>query len=113
MGVAPELWVKAEIVRGETVGVYLLPEPDNDSSSCQRLCVERDCGIKTLGELFVSQSDHGIDTHGATAGKISSQTGDSYQHERHCNKRDRISRADAIKERTEQAGQTHCGYGAD
>src|SRR5205807_5493823 len=45
MGVAPELWIKAEIVRGESVGVYLLPEPANDSSSCQRLCVERDCGL--------------------------------------------------------------------
>src|SRR6266513_2319552 len=40
MGVAPGLWIKAEIVRGESVGVCLLPEPANNSSSCQRLCVK-------------------------------------------------------------------------
>ena len=61
MGVAPGLWIKAEIVRGESVGVRLLPEPASDRPDCQRLCVERDCGIKTLGELFVSQSDHWVD----------------------------------------------------
>ena len=54
MGVAPGLWIKAEIVRGESVGVRLLPEPANDRSSCQWLWVERDCGIRTFGELFVS-----------------------------------------------------------
>ena len=48
MGVAPELWVKAETVRGESVGVGLLPEQANDSSSCQRLCVERDCARQGL-----------------------------------------------------------------
>jgi hypothetical protein len=31
--------VKADIVKGETMGVCLLPEPANDSSSCQRLWV--------------------------------------------------------------------------
>lgn len=53
MGVAPKLWIKAEIVRGETVGVWLLPEPATDCSSGQRLCVERDgakgiVGLKRL-----------------------------------------------------------------
>ena len=49
MGVAPELWIKAEIVRGESAGVFQLPEPANDSSSCQRLWVEKDCGVIPLG----------------------------------------------------------------
>lgn len=40
MGIAPELWVKAETVRRESVGVCLLPEPANDRSSYQRLWVE-------------------------------------------------------------------------
>src|SRR6266576_48844 len=34
------------------------------------LCVERDCGIRTFGELFVSQSDHRIDTHCTPRGNI-------------------------------------------
>src|SRR5437660_12051021 len=69
MGVAPGLWIKAEIVRGESVGVCQLPEPVSDSSSRQRLCIERDCGIRTLGELFVAQGDHHrIDAHGPLRG---------------------------------------------
>ncbi len=47
------------------MGVWLLLEPVSDSSSCQRLCIERDCGIKTFGELFVPQSDYRIDPGGA------------------------------------------------
>src|SRR6266566_6407345 len=53
MGVAPELWIKAEIVRGESAGVCQLPEPANDSSSCQRLWVEKDCGVIPLGASSV------------------------------------------------------------
>ena len=31
------------------MGVCLLPEPANDSSSCQRLWVERDCATGIVG----------------------------------------------------------------
>jgi len=47
-----------------------------DRSSCQRLCVEKDCGIRTLRELFVSQSDHGIDARGAAHGDVASRDRD-------------------------------------
>jgi hypothetical protein len=49
MGVAPGLWIKAEIVRGWSVEVCLLPEPANDHSGCQWFWVERDCGTKNMG----------------------------------------------------------------
>jgi len=40
MCVAPKLWVKAETVRGESVGVGLVQELASDRSECQRLCVK-------------------------------------------------------------------------
>src|ERR1700747_231928 len=50
----------------------------NSRSSGQRLCVERDCGIRTLGELFVSQSHHGIHARRAACGDIA--RGERHQH---------------------------------
>jgi len=83
MGVAPGLWIKAEIVRGGSVGVCLLLEPVSDSSSRQRLCIERDCGIRTLGELFVAQGDHHrIDAHGPLRGDAGGSERDCRQQNR-------------------------------
>jgi len=47
------------------------------------VCVsKRDCGIRTLGELFVSQSDHGIDAQGATRGDARGSERDCRQQNR-------------------------------
>src|SRR5437660_10898824 len=77
MGVAPGVWIKAEIVRGESVGVCQLPEPVSDSSSRQRWCIERDCRIRTLRALFVAQGDH----HRSDAqGRLPCDAGSSGRH---------------------------------
>ena len=65
MGVAPELWVRAEIVRGRSVGVGLLPKRASVRSSCQPLWVERDCGFRRFGALLVTQGHDGINAGSA------------------------------------------------
>ena len=109
MGVAPGLWVKAEIVGGESVGgesvgLCLLPEPANDSSSCQRLCVERGCGIKALDELFVSQSDHWVDAQGAARGNVRRKQTNEKHKRRYPAECYGVGRRDTEKKTRQQAG---------
>ena len=63
------------------MGVCLLPEPANDSSSCQRLCVEKGLWVAAWEKsadfchLLVSQSDHRIDAHRTPRGNICREKG--------------------------------------
>ena len=95
------------------MGVCLLPEPANDCSGCQWLWVARDCGIKTLGELFVSQSDHRIDADGAASGDVASSQRNAEQNNGNGAKGQRIRRRNPIKQTSHQAREQKRGGDAN
>lgn len=65
----------------------------------------RDRGIRTFGELFVSQSDHRVDPHCAPGGNDAGQSCDAVQHQGGDGKREGIERLHAVEKLLDKACQ--------
>ena len=60
--------LKAERVREGSLGIYCHPGDGLRPFQLSEVVCQRDCGIRTFAELFVPQSDHGIDAHRSSCG---------------------------------------------
>ena len=60
-----------------------------------RACFEEESRVIRAKKLFVSESDHGVDAHGASRGDVTRRHGHNHQQHGDAGKGQRIMRTDA------------------